>query len=570
LTRSIALLLTVAILLGVAVIGEYTARIRAARARVSALLEGDARLVDMGIVVRVVRRDEAHGAELLQGKPRLTVLREHRFGGVVDTLARPHRFVGPSVAPVTWYASERAEELLLHESCPDRVLVYGAMGAGKTTTMVQWTGIRASELTGIGGEIGMTAPTNDRSVMIEQAVRDLFPRAWYRWRERSRTFALANGVTLRLVSTHQQSRAEGSRVQGFNWVRVASDEIQDSIHADGDIEARGRDAPGGRFLRFNTATAKDDSEWRTWRDRVLSSRRSDGTFVWGERRMSGPESPFTHPQYWNDLALTLTPREYERKVLALDVGPERMVYPTYSRADNVRPIPQIGAVDCTATVLRPYTGARRASVLIGHDPGSLHDVSVVLKAYRLQGEPLHAWFVVDELTTTQSTTEAHVRLLVKRLRERWGVHMLDWSGKPDPDAEIALVRADPYGNNDARPDRGVYATFRNHGLDIRPAAYKLGSDKPAQIQKSARIDMVSRLLCDATGRRRLFFACDDRRVPLAPRTVEAIERSELDAAGEAETQRKDANDLSHWPCALGYALHSLERVRFGDRTEAVS
>ena len=567
--RALRIACAVAIAFGVLVLGERTARLRSARSDVATALEGESRFVDMGIVLRVVRRDEQAGRELLRGKPRLRVLREHRFGGLLDTTARPMRFVGPSLAPVVWYCSEAAEELLLH-ACADRVLVYGAMGAGKTTTMVQWTAIRSLELTGVGGEIGMTAPTNDRSVMIEQAVRDLYPRAWYRWRERSRTFTLANGVSLRLVSTHQQSRAEGSRVQGWNWVRVASDEIQDSLHADGDIEARGRDAPGGRFLRFNTATAKDDPEWRTWRDRVLSSRRPDGTFVWGERRMSGPDSPFTHPEYWNDLALTLTPREYQRKVLALDVGPERMVYPTWLRTENVRPIPQIGAVDVTSQVLKGYTGHRRASVLVGHDPGSLHDVSVVLKAYRLPGEPLHVWYVVDELTTSQATTETHVRALLKRLRERWGVHMLDWSGRPDPDAEIALVRADPYGNNDARTDRGVYTTFRNHGIDIRPAAYQPGSDKPGQIQKSARIDMVSRLLCDASGRRRLFVACDDRRVPAAPRLVEAIERSELDAAGEPETQRKDANDLSHWPCALGYALYSVERVRFDPVREVVS
>jgi hypothetical protein len=519
----------------------------------------------MGVVLRVVRRDDERGKVLLPGKPPLVVLREHRRGGMVDTTATPRRFVAPSERPVVWYCSEHAEDSILHgEGIANRLLVYGAMGAGKTTTMCQWLGFRALEFTGSGGELGATAPTNDRSIMIQQAIGDMWPRAWWEWKERTRTFTLANGITVRLVSTHQTSKAEGSRVQGWSWLACASDEVQDSLHVDGDIEARGRDAPRGRYLRFTTATAKDDTQWRAWRDRVLT------TSVWSERRMSGPDSPFTWPSFWSDLAQTLSPREYQRKVLALDVGPERMVYVTWSRAHSVRPVPQIGAVDITREVLSAY--GPNFTCLVGHDPGTLFDVSLILKAYRLPGQRRHVWFVVDEITTEQTTAEQHARTLLNALRTRWSTHRLDMRGRPLDGSELALIRADPSGDSDKKTDKAVYTVMANHGLVIRPAAYApaprtggiIGQSKHGRVPKKTGIEMVVRLLCDATGERRLFVACDDSRQPCAPRLVEAIERSEFDLAGDAETERKDAkHDRSHWCAALRYALFDLERPRYG-------
>jgi len=543
-------------------LSDVTTRVRAARADVSHVLERADRYVDMGVTLRVVRMDP-DGRQLLRRKPKLRVLREHHRGGIVDTSARPVRFVAPSERPVIWYCSEQAEPLILHgESMPMRLLVYGAMGAGKTTTMCQWLGFRALESTGMDGEIGATAPTNDRAIMIEQAITGLWPRTWWKWRGNARTYTLVNGITVRLVSTHQQSHAEGSRVQGWNWIACASDEMQDQLHVDGDIEARGRDAADARYLRFCTATAKDDTEWRSWRDRVLS------TSIWGEARMAGPDSPFIEPSWWEQLKESLTEREYQRKVLALDVGPERMVYHTYSRAETVRMIP-LGAQDCTREVLQPF--GPLYSVLVGHDPGKLKDVSVILKAYRVPGAKRYVWYVVDELTT-DTTTEEHGVQLLARLRSKWNVHKLDIRGRPLDGSERALIRADPHGTNSKSPDKSVYTTLANLGLDIRPALYApnprhgptIGTPKPGRVDKEAGIEMIVRLLKDASGERRLFVACDDMRQPAARKLVEAFERSERDLAGEAEADRKDENDRSHWPAALRYSLIAIERVRFGE------
>ena len=38
---------------------------------------------------------------------------------------------------------------------------------------------------------------------------------------------------------------------------------------------------------------------------------------------------------------------------------------------------------------------------------------------------------------------------------------------------------------------------------------------------------------------------------------------EKDAAGRAEHEKKDENDLSHWPCSVGYGLWQLEHQRMG-------
>jgi hypothetical protein len=556
----------VALLTGCVVLSTYTHRARKAAAGISDVLDGPGRYVDMGVVIKVVRQDLANGDRLLPEAPPLVVLREHRFGGMIDTSADPVGFCGPSIAPVVWFCSERAEEIVLHEPPqPPRRLVYGAMGAGKTTTLAQWLALRMLARTGIQAEIGCTAPTNERTGIIARAIRDLWPRAWWTWRERDKTFTCANEVVVRLVSTHQQSKAEGSRVQGYTWTDHAGDEIQDQLDVDSDIEARGRGAPNGWFARLNTATAKDDPDWRNWRDRLTKL-----TDLWSVYRMEGVSSPFIDPVHWESMRASMTEREYKRKVLALDVGPERQLYPTWQRRDDngapasLRPVP-LGAEDVTAQVLAPW--GRNMSVLIGHDPGRRQHVSVLLKAYRVPRlcRDRHVWFVVDEVTSRATTVEAHVQDVLSKVRDEYHCNQLDWRGQPSPSGPRALVRLDPYSDsaNDERAHRTVASVWRAAGLDAFSAAYTMsqsGAVKSGTIQREARINMITRLLCAADGTRRLFVACDDRAQPVAPRTVESFERSERMESERAEAV-KGEHDLSHWTAAVGYALWLLEKPR---------
>jgi hypothetical protein len=73
--------------------------------------------------------------------------------------------------------------------------------------------------------------------------------------------------------------------------------------------------------------------------------------------------------------------------------------------------------------------------------------------------------------------------------------------------------------------------------------------------------MVDTLLHSAAGHTRLYVLADDRGNAYAERLAGSLEMSERDQNGEAETNRKDISDVSHWPCATGYALWSIEKPR---------
>ena len=523
----------------------------------------------MGVLLRVVVQDPT-GEELVFGKPKLRVLREHQRGGVVDTRARPPKFVGPSRRPQVWYCGEAQEQLVLHpDSEPPRLLVYGAMGAGKTEVLSMWAWLQIIALTGTGLQVGLVAPVQERAEMIRDAMIRRAPQEWFQWREGKQLFRFANGVTGKLVSTHVASAAEGSRIQGYNWAVCASDEIQDSVAADADVEARGRAAPGGNFKRLATCTPKDDPSWRSFAD---ERKKSD---LWGFKRMEGITNPFVPPEYWERMRLSgISLRDYQRRALGMDLGPERAVYPTWSRDENLRPVPAIGARDVTAEVLGRLFPGSNYTVLVGHDPGQLCNASEILKAYLLAGDDVPTWWVVDEVTTDSTTTEQHAHALIRRLQSRWRVNEVDRKGRPVDGGARAHVRVDPHSkihtNSDAKPDENVIKVLRNLGLDARPAAYsQVNPTEPGVIPREAAIEMIVGLLCSASGKRRLFVACDDRHQPAAPRLVEALETMERDEGGRSERERKrKGEDRSHWPAALRYALWVLEQPRYGGRSVA--
>jgi hypothetical protein len=498
------LLTAVAFLVGVVLGGNVTWRLKKAHDTVATVLDGETRFVDMGVKLVVVRQDPK-GEELIPGLPRMRIVDTHVRGGIVDRAKRPAGFCAPTEDPAVWYCGEVAEELVLHaDHLAPRLLVDGAMGAGKTRVLAQWLGLRAIEFTGTPNiEIGATAPTAERTGMIARAIRECWPAAWWKWRDAEKTFTLANDVVLRLVSTHQNSEAEGSRVQGYNWAASGSDEIQDCLEFDGDIEARGRAAPGGVYRRLATATVKESPSWRTWKGHVKSARHPDTDRpLWSWHRMQGVSSPFVAPDFWQQLKATLTEREYQRKVLALDVGPERMVYTSFDRKENLRPIPQLGAMDVTREVLGPYLA--NADVLVGHDPGKRWNVSLVLKAFRLRGRPGHSWWVVDELTTQETSSEQHGIQLRQLLRTKWGLYQTDVRGRTMAGTGVALVRIDPkpFGErNDDGIERTVTTTWHNLGIEVRPATYSparakggaIGGGGPGQVPREHGIEMVKRL-----------------------------------------------------------------------------
>ncbi len=558
----LALVVGVCVLLGT---GLASAERRLDKARAA-----DARVdrVDMGIVLHVVRKP-ADGTKIGKQPRPDQILRTHHLGGMIATDRRGTRLVGPSRSPVVWLCSEAQEPLILHRNDgPLWKLIQGSEGAGKTVTLAMWLILRVLEHVGEPVEFGLTAPTTNRLNKVKKEVANLWPERWFRFHALTQTYTFHAGPSVQLVSAVQRSEAGGSPIQGDSWEGCGSDELQDHFEREGDIESRGRSARAGRYKRLCTSTAKDSTEWRNFRG--LCEKSPD----WQVVRMLGTASPFVDDEHWARLkrSPTMTDREYRRRVLALDVGPEKQVYFSWRRADdlgrplNLRAIPP-GARDITAEVMRPWGPS--IGLLVGHDPGVRQHVSVFLKAYRLadQRDEWPRWFVVDEVTSPEATIHAHAHAVLERMRAH-RVELLDRSGKRRSlESPRALVRIDPATvSGDDHPGEDVYAMWRSLDLIARAAAYKPGGNTPITIKRNSRIDMVNTLLCAKAGGpelRRLFVALDAKGDTAAPRLVEAFETMETNEAGKAERDKKDANDRSHWPAALGYALWSVEAKRLG-------
>ena len=517
------------------------------------------RLVDLGVLVRVVKQDVSSGVTVKDGRPPVTLVKEKRFGGMYDTLTR--KFCGESKDPLVWYVSEEQYPLITHDHGASRILCFGAEGSGKSHTLGMYLALKVIEFAEMDyrGNAGCTAPTGDRLRTLLHVMKSVFPLqtphqkapgAWCTWHNFGGPGELRfiTGLTVQMRSTHQSSSALGSPIQGSNWAFCISDEIQDQIEEgdrDGDIEARLRAAPNGRSYRFCTATAKDSSNFRNWR--ALK----DQSIDWTIQRMPYTANWSVWPQHWETMKRNLSKREWQRRCLALDVAPENAVYHAWDRKKNLISLPEIGAFDVTKRVLKRFGNF---SCLVGHDPGLTVDCSVILKAYQMPKERTHRWFVVDEVTT-KGTTEEHVSQLLKRLQDHWGINHYG------PEEDKALVRCDPYGDSSNKTDKSVYLQFKLFGLEIRSAQYSKTGKGTGHIGREARIEMVNRLLCNASGESRLFIAKNKNGTPSAPRLVEALEEMERDASGRAEAEKKGTKrDRTHWPAALGYALWPTEKI----------
>jgi hypothetical protein len=518
-------------------------------------LDSDGRFVDFGMVVRVVEADPG-GQSLIAGKPPLRVVATHRFGGIVDTKITPPQFIGPSVKPLVVTLSTRQWKLVEHgDDMPLRIMAYGSMGAGKTTMLVAWVTLRMIEFTGTHESvIGVTAPTARRMGQVKRMIGGskmkgggLWPRAWFKWSYEEEMLYCANGVGVEFRSTHQSSHAEGSPIQGQNWVASASDELQDSLGVESDIEARGRSAPDGRYKRFNTVTAKDSPDWRNFRSRCATSE------YWGIYTLLGPDSPFVAQAYWTQLKANMTPRNYQRKVLCQDIASDDRVYTGWARELNMRPPPIPGAYrDVTIDQLRRLGGLVPYAYLIGHDPGLATDASVIFQCLIFPGEKDYKWVAVGEITSRNCTDREHAIKVLRWLQER-SVCIKDSDGRIVGNGAVALT--------DPQTDPDTIKIWRSLGISMRPAIYKPNTNKPALIMKEARIDLVNTLVCDANDFRRLYEQTDSVGEPCAPMLVKSFEMLERNADGKAEHERKDENDLSHWTAAAGYGLYALERPR---------
>lgn len=527
------------------------------------------RYVDIGVVLCTVVADP-DGEELIPGKPRMRIVRRTQHGGLLDT--RTGELVGPSRSPRTWYCSEDQEVIAKHDDeAPLGQLVDGSEGAGKTTVLPQWHYFRWLEHLGEQREGGQTAPTKKRLRMFLKELRAQFPRSWYRYIKSEELVLLCDGTRIQLVSTHQRSADEGSPVQGYSWSWCGRDELQDQVAVHEDIQARGRSAKivAGvqRYKQCATGTMKTDATVRSLRAMLLKS--GD----WIRRLLLIARSPFVAPSFVEAQRRVMSDREFRRRFLAEDLPPELATYPAWDRELNTVCFPGGAPPDDWEDVTQLELARQGAAfaALGGHDPGALFDVTELLRAYqtpetyriaRVRKEPPRCvWVVFDEITTERTTTEQHVDVVLKRVRPKWRLNLLDRKGEQSAEGPRMFIRADPYGNNDSKPDRSCYTVWRNAGVRIEPAAYSPDGKRPGRVPKDAGIELVNTLFCNAAGERRLFVAVDEQSQPCAPQLVSALESDERDSDGKAETAKKNVHDISHWPASLRYAVWAIERPR---------
>ena len=465
------------------------------------------------------------------------------MGGQLDTVTRS--FIGP---PDEWSVWEigigQRPPVEFAIDGDGRFVCVGAQGAGKTEILARCAIVRAI-LYGRNKALGVVAPTQKRLRIIWQKIERLLPPSWVLdVRIADGEIELVNGCKLQFVSAKVYSSEIGSAIQGYSWgAGAVIDEEQDITNeAIADVMARGRNAEGGKFAVLSTCTLKDTP---TWRERKKTYERKNRIQLY---RMEATANPFIEPEFWELLREQYTERQYRMRVLALDARPERAVYPEFDRATHCVPFPRVGVRDVTRNVTQyPY--------LLGHDPGTLCDVTLILRAYQFHGEALPVYWVVGEVTTEQTSTETHVRTVAEYMSHRFGAARSD-----------CMVVADPYGDREdsVKPDVSVYKRWTLEGYKIRPAAYAKsmrGAARPGVVPKEAGIEIVNTLLKNAAGKTRLYIDVDDAGQPVAKKLVASLEMSERDESGKAETQKKSNADLSHWTAALRYSCYPWERVR---------
>jgi hypothetical protein len=587
------LLVALAFLFGVAVLSDLTWAERRQTKEIEALTATD--YVDMGIKLIVVEADP-NGQPIVPGNTeKMRIVGDPIIRGGIVKLYRDEdgkpaaQIVAKSRNPVVWFVSQAQADLTVHDgSCP-WVLVQGSEGSGKTTVLAMWVAFRVLEHIGTANEIGLTAPTHGRLAHAMKKIRDHWPSRWYHFNKTDKRYTFHAGPIVQMVSAAQRSAEGGSSGQGFDFVAQGGDEWQDHYgnSFEADMIARGRGAPDMRrpdgsiapkwYPRLLTSTFKDDTGWRDFRAATEKNTRD-----WHVAKLLGLESPFIGSEHWERFRRGVTLREYQRRVLAMDVGPERQLYYAWRRQvvnDNARPLPgnlrplPLNAIDVTRRELSRY--GRNLGLLLGHDPGKRQHVTEVLKAYEFpsdrrrkdaSGAPLPAlvrWFVVDEITSPECTVEVHVDHVLRRVREKFGCLQTDWRGGRADDTPGVVVRIDPHTNSgDEHPGRTVYTQWRAAGFTVFAAAYNSQTKKPTPIKVEERVDLLNTLLCNVDNERRLFVLSDEGGTnPVAPELVKAFETMERNEQGDAEWERKDASDRSHWPSAVAFGVFSIEKPR---------
>jgi hypothetical protein len=254
-------------------------------------------------------------------------------------------------------------------------------------------------------------------------------------------------------------------------------------------------------------------------------------------RFSGPENCFTPLEHWEALRRDWSPEDYDRYINCKDIPREGRVYPQFSYGDHTQPLPSLK--DCTVEVTTkryqiPF------SWIVGWDPGQVTSASIILKCYAHSKDERH-WYVVDEVTTRDASTEWHARDLA------------NWFAKRSVSLDEVLVLGDPHENKDT--DKSDYIAMAAAGFHVKR------SNSGFQIERKHRISMVNALLRDASKRKRLFLAAGPEGPPKAAKVAECLGHLMYTKNGDIDFKGKTIANMAHWGDALGYALFPFEQLR---------
>lgn len=508
------------------------------RVRALCLQDDSERYFDLACQVRVYRRGT-------DGSPEPSEWLENVYGGRYDALLG--RYTGESVpvekvAEVSIHTGQRKFfEFLNPESFLGigktevrRVLGLGAQGGGKTMGIVKIAqclcALRPNSLGGI------VAPTRDRlDIIWAKFLEVVEPLGWIKGDPRpgKKEITLKNNTTVKFVAAKRSSNKTGSPIAGRDWHWAVEDE-QQNIDADSlrEVDARGRITPNYRVYSSATNDPIHEFQIRVQEYEANPERRIV--------RFDGFENCFTPLEHWESLRRNWSAADFDRYIRCLDIPQAGRVYPEFSYAESMG-VPQ------TADITGSLTGARYETAfpwVVGFDPGILVSASVICKAYSGLGRDERSWFVHDEITTRDKTTEWHAQDLQKWFRDRGVDHTNE-----------VLVLMDPHENKEA--DRSDLLIMRAAGFNT------FRSNGGVKIERRHRISMMNALLRDATGRRRLFLFKNSMGVPQPNKLAESLGHLMYRANGEIEMQHKTASNLAHWSDALGYALFPFEHFRGG-------
>jgi hypothetical protein len=462
------------------------------------------------------------------------------YGGRYDTLLG--RYVGdPDPTAVRLVDCHEGQVPLITFDEPDiiRLVAIGTPGAGKSRCAM-CRGLRNAieRANSIGALI---APTNKGRLRLWKEFLELLEGHGLVQDviKSENQIVLKNRSNILVLAAKSSGAQYGSPLQGYSLDWAVPDETQNiDDDAHDEITARGRNA-GSKYFIMETATNIGSPSWRLRRERLKTNKQCK------LERFHGFANPWVDPDWWKKLLAEYTDRKYKEYILAEEVPPELLVYPTFSYAETIRPRPNLlgtGWQDITAQLALEKFQREGVQFLVGQDFGVLTNASVIFKVYQSpQGE--RCWWAVDEVTSQAGTTaDIHARMLLQTYASE----------------QLAVV-ADPHFNTKDH-DKSDYNLFRREGIWIRPAA-------DGQIARETRIGIVCRLLGERdplgkVGRRRLFIDCDSNRNPVCPKLAQAFVGLQRNELGQAERDKKDATDQTHWPAAVGYLVYPWERVPF--------